>query len=184
MTRNTDSQSPAAPIQPQEADSLDESNSSLGHGSCFETWPYVDRRSEDDRRDSPTRIWDTLFARGKRASGRRNGEDKNIYVDIYGKREISLVILILILNILDAFFTLDYIEKGGAEANPVAQGLLDLGNFWFICAKSFLVGLCLAFLLIHKKFAYVDLALGFLCAFYTLLLGYHAFLQVRYYLTH
>ncbi len=150
----------------------------------FESWPYVDRRAESDRRDSPTRIWDTLFARGKRKAGRRDGEDKNIYVDVYGKREIYLVILILVLNILDAFFTLNYIEKGGAEANPIAKGLLDLGNSWFIYAKSFLVGICLSFLLVHKKFAYVDLALGFLCAFYSLLLGYHAFLQVRFYLTH
>ncbi len=150
----------------------------------FNSWPYTDRRQSEDRRGAPTSVWDRLFSRGKRKSGRRLGEDRNIYVDVYGRREVTYVILILILNILDAFFTLDYIDKGGAEANPIAQGLLDLGNTWFIYAKSFLVGLCLAFLLVHKKFAFVDLALGFLCAFYSLLLGYHAFLQVRYYITH
>ncbi|MFT7618187.1 MAG: hypothetical protein ACI97A_001828 [Planctomycetota bacterium] len=156
----------------------------LGDASDFEKWPYVDRRNDDDRRGVPTGIWDSLFSKGSRASGRRLGEDKNIYVDLYGRREIVLVILILVLNILDAFFTLDYLEKGGKEANPVAQGLLDLGNTWFICAKSFLVGICLAFLLVHKKFSYVDMALGLLCAFYSLLLCYHGFLQVRFYITH
>ncbi len=150
----------------------------------FRTWPYRDRRSERDRRGRPTSPWRSLFLGGKRAAGRRKGEDKNIYVDVYGRREVVLVLLILVLNVLDAYFTLDYIQKGGSEANPVAQGLLDLGNHWFIYAKSLLVALCLIFLLVHKKFVWVDLALGFLVTFYSLLLGYHIVLQVRYFMAH
>ena len=46
------------------------------------------------------------------------------------------------------------------------------------------MGLCLVFLLVHNKFNYVDIALGFLCTFYTLLLGYHVVLQLRFYLAH
>lgn len=184
MSKKSNSSTTAEAKSPQMQEDSESTVHPLGDGSDFGTWPYVDRREFDDRRDAPTKIWDRLFARGKRASGRRLGEDKNIYVDVYGRREIVLVVLILVLNILDAYFTLNYIEKGGREANPVAQGLLDLGNTWFICAKSFLVGICLAFLLVHKKFAYVDFALGLLCAFYSLLLCYHGFLQVRFYMTH
>lgn len=163
---------------------VDAGGTAAEDSSPFQEWPYVDRRAQMDRRSAPTNMWASLLGRGQRARGRRKGEDRNIYVDVYGKREIVLVVLILVLNILDAFFTLDYIEKGGAEANPVAQHLLDLGETWFIYAKSFLVGLCLLFLLVHKKFNFVDLALGFLCTFYTLLLGYHIVLQVRYYVGH
>ena len=151
---------------------------------AYDAWPYVDRRSQDDRRHKPTGLLDSILGRARRQKGRRLGEDRNIYVDVYGRREIVLVVAILVLNILDAYFTLDYLDKGGAEANPIAQGLLDLGNSWFIYAKSVLVGICLLFLLIHKKFSYVNLALTFLCSFYTLLLGYHIFLQVHYYVTH
>ena len=150
----------------------------------FLTWPYVDRRGSADRRNRPTSLWESFVRRGRRARGRRSGEDSNIYVDVYGRREILLILLILILNILDAYFTLDYLEKGGSEANPIAQGLLDLGDSYFAYAKSLVVGICLVFLLVHKKFSFVKAALTFLTVFYTVLLAYHIFLQVRYYLGH
>ncbi|MCA9323309.1 MAG: hypothetical protein KDB53_21405 [Planctomycetes bacterium] len=176
MSRPKELQTEAKPATPETVSEPRE--------SPFESFPYVDRRDASDRRGAPTSVWNSLWGKGLRARGRREGEDQNIYVDLYGRREIMLVVLILVLNVLDAYFTLDYIEKGGSEANPVAQGLLDLGDEWFVYAKSFLVGLCLVFLLVHKKFSYVNYALGFLVAFYSSLLAYHIFLQVRYYLHH
>lgn len=173
---------PSEVIDEPEADPASPRDEALA--DRYASWPYRDRRTSEDRRARGTSFWQAILTRGQRARGRRRGEDQNIYVDVYRGRDIAVVLLVLVLNILDAYFTLDYIEKGGAEANPVAQGLLDMGNTWFVYAKSVVVGLCLIFLLVHRKFSYVGWALGFLTSFYGLLLIYHLFLQMRYFLTH
>lgn len=143
-------------------------------------FPRIERRLGPDRRAKPTSFWEALRGKGRRRGGRREGEMENIYVEIYGRHEIFLVVMVLILNILDALLTLDYLEKGGWEANPVARGLLDLGDAWFLGAKTGLIGLCLLFLLVHQTFKFVRLALYVLTAFYSLLFCYHLFLQLRF----
>lgn len=149
--------------------------------SPFHGWPYVDRRTSEDRRARPTSLWSILTRRGFRKHGRRRGEHLNAYVDRYRRDEVLLVAFILILNLLDAYFTLDYVRvKSGREANPIADFLLDMGNEYFIHAKSILVTLCLAFLLVHKNFRFVKAALWSLFTFYGLLFCYHLFLQVDY----
>ena len=95
-----------------------------------------------------------------------------------------MVLAILVLNILDALFTLDYISKGGSEANPLADSLLQRGDAYFIYAKCLLVAVCLVFLLLHKTFRFVSWALCFLVGFYGILLVYHIYLQVAYYISH
>ncbi|MEE9392275.1 MAG: DUF5658 family protein [Planctomycetota bacterium] len=157
---------------------------SQGKDDAARSWSDSERRNTKDRRDQPTTFFAALFGRGQRQRGRRHGEGDAIYVDVYGRREIGLVALVLFLNILDALFTLNYLGKGGYEANPVARGLLDLGDDWFLFAKSFAVGLCLLFLLVHKTFPYVTQALYILTGFYGALFGYHLFLQIRFQLTH
>lgn len=144
------------------------------------TWPEVDRRRNPDRRGKPTGFWRSLIGQGSRARGRRKGETSNIYVDVFRRRDLLLVLMILVLNILDAAFTLDYLQKGGTEANPVASSLIEAGETWFVYAKCILVALCLVFLMLHKTFKYVRAALLFLLSFYGVLLVYHIYLQLDY----
>jgi Domain of unknown function (DUF5658) len=148
-----------------------------------EPWPQIERRLGPDRGARATTFWQAVTGKGRRRSGRRDGERENIYVEIYGRREVILVVFILVLNILDALLTLDYLEKGGWEANPVARGLLDLGDAWFLGAKTCLIGICLLFLLVHQTFKYVRAALYALTTFYSLLFLYHLFLQARFHET-
>ena len=149
----------------------------LGPYGC---WPYVERRSSGDRRAKATRLL-TKFALlgGARLAGRRRGERDNVYVDRYATRDLRGVVVILVLNVLDAWLTLVYIGYGGTEANPVARALLDWGTPWFLGAKSFLVTGCLLFLAIHKTFRCVRPALRLLTWFYGGLLVYHLILQAR-----
>lgn len=50
---------------------------------------------------------------------------------------------LLVLNLLDAIFTISVIERGLAlEANPLARVFLNLGNGWFVAWKVSQVGLC------------------------------------------
>jgi hypothetical protein len=149
----------------------------LGPYGC---WPYAEHRAAKDRRLRSTPLL-TRFALwgGARIAGRRRGERDNVYVDRYATRDLRGVVVILILNILDAWLTLVYIGYGGSEANPVARTLLDWGTPWFLGAKSLLVTCCLLFLAVHKTFRCVRPALRLLTWFYGCLLVYHLVLQAR-----
>jgi hypothetical protein len=149
----------------------------MGPYAC---WPYVERRRGGDRRARHTPFLSrfTLWG-GARLAGRRRGERDNIYVDRYERRDLGGVVIILILNILDAWLTLLYLGYGGSEANPVARRLLEWGTGWFMGAKSMLVTGCLLFLAVHKTFRCVRPAIRILTWFYGGLLGYHLVLQAR-----
>ncbi|MSR75458.1 MAG: hypothetical protein EXS14_08325 [Planctomycetes bacterium] len=89
-------------------------------------------------------------------------------------RDIVLGCTILLLNIADAFFTLIIVGADlSREANPFARWLLDCGTEWFLFSKAVVVALCLLFLVLHKTFAFVKLAMWLLFAFYGVLLFYH-----------
>lgn len=118
------------------------------------------------------------FFGGRRRGGRRTGEHEGIYVDRYNPGMVVLFLAILILNILDAYFTLVYIQCGGTEANPVAQVFLDLGEIPFILVKSVAIGICLLVLIMHKTFYSLPRVLFGICIFYCLLLVYHIVLQI------
>jgi hypothetical protein len=146
----------------------------------YGSWPYVERRLSRDRRGRATPLLSrfSLFG-GSRLAGRRKGELQNVYVDRYDRRTMSGVVVVLVLNILDAWLTLLYLGYGGTEANPVARKLLEWGTQWFLGAKSLLVTGCLLFLAIHKTFRWVRPALRVLIWFYGGLLVYHLCLQAQ-----
>jgi len=144
----------------------------------YGTWPYVDRRVQPDRRLMGTRLFSRYLLQGKRVGGRRAGENRNLYVDRFHPGDLLLTGGILVLNILDAWFTLNYLGKGGSEANPIARFLMEQGSGWFVFSKAVVVALCVLFLMMHKTFHLVRPALWTLLGFYTLLLGYHIYLQV------
>jgi hypothetical protein len=148
----------------------------MGPYAC---WPYVERREGGDRRlkATPAVSRFALFGLGRRAAGRRRGERDNIYVDRYERRDLWGVVVVLVLNILDAWLTLLYLGYGGTEANPLARKLLEWGTSWFLGAKSLLVTACLLFLAIHKTFRCVRPAIALLIWFYGGLLAYHLWLQ-------
>lgn len=144
----------------------------------YGTWPYVERRVQTDRRLSGTRLFSRYMLTGHRLSGRRTGETHNLYVDRYRPGDLALAGSILVLNILDAWFTLSYLGKGGSEANPIARFLMEQGTGWFVFSKAIVVALCVLFLMMHKTFHCVRPALWALFGFYSLLLVYHIFLQL------
>lgn len=81
---------------------------------------------------------------------------------------------IVILNLLDAMFTLAYVSTGVArESNPFMQGVLAASPVVFMLAKISLVslGVLLLWRLGHKKIA-MGALLG-ATAMYTIVIGYH-----------
>lgn len=140
------------------------------------TWPYVDRRAAEDRRDRPTRGWDSFFHR-RRRHGRRTGENQDIYVDVFRKRDVALLLGIFVLNILDAFFTLRWLEMGGGEGNPLMDQLIKTSDLLFLFQKCVVVGLWLLILTAHKNFRIARLGLWGAFILYVFILLYHFVLQ-------
>ena len=142
-------------------------------GPRVDAWPHVERRKTPDRRASPTPFWSPFLGLRRRRRGRRAGECEGIYVDRFTRQDVLLVVGILLLNVFDAFFTLIWLHRGGAEANPVMAWFLELGIGAFLAEKCFVVGGSLVLLVVHKNFRFARIGLRSLAAVYSLLILYH-----------
>lgn len=130
-----------------------------------------------DRRVCATRFFSryTILG-GRRKSDRRLGNAVNSYVDLYEPWIGGALVTIGILCALDAVFTLLYIQKGGAEANPVMDYVIDKGPVTFLLVKCGITNVGLLILCLHKNFRYVKVVIAFLFAIYSVLFLYHLYL--------
>ena len=87
-----------------------------------------------------------------------------------------MLIAIFTINIADAFFTLEWIGRGGVEGNPVMAWVLGFGQVPFLGLKCLAVGAWLLILMIHKNFTLARMGLWALLVFYSFLFAYHLFL--------
>lgn len=138
---------------------------------------HLERRQGRDRRRRPTPLicHYTLFG-GRRRAGRRAGETAGVFVDNHGPVLFTVALLIIGLNILDAWFTVFLIAQGGQEMNPIVAKVLDLGIAPFIACKSFGIGICLSFLILTKNFTVSRLGLTAVLVGYMSLLVWHLYL--------
>ena len=79
----------------------------------------------------------------------------------------------LALNLLDSAFTLNFLQRGGEEGNPIAMSLLEQGIVFFICMKSLGVGFAAALFCILKNFRNGRIGVIVGLVLYQLLLLYH-----------
>lgn len=89
--------------------------------------------------------------RGRRRGGRRDGESERIYVDRPGALVIVSFLVLTVLSIADACFTLYELSLGATEANPVMQAALELGNGPFVVIKTIVTLVGAGFLALHKN---------------------------------
>jgi len=112
----------------------------------------TDRRTRTDRRKTSTKPFSRYIIKGRRAKARRTVEDKNYYVDRYELHHFILILLIMTLCVLDAYFTLKILNLGGTELNPLMIGLIDRAPFVCLLVKYLITAACLVVILIHKNF--------------------------------
>ena len=138
-----------------------------------------DRRILKDRRRHPTYGLSRFILRGRRSGFRRN-EDQGTggYVDRYGPGLLFLLVLILGLNVLDAFLTMMILENGGEEANPVVRSAMQFYGDRFWIWKFLLVSIPLILLCLHRKFPLVMPVLLGISAIYTAVILYQVLLIV------
>jgi hypothetical protein len=118
---------------------------------------------------------------GRRRSVRRAAEREGAFVDVHGHRLFLLVMAVVALNLLDAWFTLLFLAHGGRELNPFVQVVLDLEGhpLPFLVFKTLGIGTACAFLALTKNFRPARFGLWFVFGGYTLLLGWHLHLLTR-----
>jgi hypothetical protein len=134
-------------------------------------------RRQHDRRSRPTPWLSTYWLRGRRRRGRREGEDRNIYVDRYGPWEWAAALALVGLCLADLLMTLDVLRQGGEEANPVMRWALDQGVPVFAGLKLGVTLLGALVLLLRVRFRGMRAALGILLGLYLALIGYHLALR-------
>ena len=91
---------------------------------------------------------------GRRKSALRDQDKKGfIYADRYDTWLLVAILLLVILNISDSLLTLNLIQHGATEENPVMVYFLNLGVGPFMIAKLILTcSAILIFLVFHNYF--------------------------------
>jgi hypothetical protein len=145
-----------------------------------------DRRELPERRQQPPSPFSRYAWIGRRKGPRRSVESwGNYYVDQYPPLVFGVIIAVLSLCILDAFFTLHLIEQGAQEVNPVMRHFLEHGPMVFLVTKYALTGSALVLLLINKNFYLwrsrlrADFFFIAILILYALLIGYELVLIFR-----
>ena len=89
---------------------------------------------------------------GRRQQARRQVDrDRVLYMDRYSKPVFRLIVLILLLSVLDAFFTLLLIDHGAVELNPLMAFYLNIGPTPFVVVKYSLTSLSIFVLLVYSN---------------------------------
>ena len=109
---------------------------------------------------------------------RREHEREGAFVDRHGAGVFALIMAVVALNLLDAFFTLFFLSFGGQEMNPFVQSILDLSSHpWpFLLFKTVGIGIACAFLAHTRCFRSARIGLWLVLVGYALLLGWHLIL--------
>jgi hypothetical protein len=138
-----------------------------------------DRRSDPDRR-RPHLTSDWRYAwNGRRQVIRRAEDARSAGLDVYHPRLLLLVVAILVLNGLDAVFTLRLVHAGAAEEwNPLMRALLHDDVQLFVNLKVAITSGALLLLVACSQTVIlngfkVERLLHWMLAGYLVLVGYH-----------
>ena len=126
-------------------------------------------RMEQDRREFSWRTVCFGFMRSRRHAVRRDADAEPIFTDWHHPWLFFLATGIMVMSSLDAFFTLQLLDRGAYEANPVMASVMDSGTAAFAASKMALTGfgiLALVFLSRTRFFNMLRTGL-FLTAFFS-----------------
>ena len=107
--------------------------------SSFETFDdNMEARTDLDRR---TLSWRTVlygFLYSRRRDSRRTSEGEAIFTDYHHPWLFFLAISIMMLSVMDAVFTLQLLDRGAIELNPVMDAVIGKGTAVFALTKMLL----------------------------------------------
>ncbi len=141
-------------------------------------------RAEEDRRNFS---WKTVFygfLRSRRRTSRRNAEAESLFTDWHHPWLFFLSVGIMLLSCMDAFFTLQLLERGAVEINPVMNAVIGQSTFSFAVTKVSLTGFGVLVLVFLSRARFMDrfragLLLTVFFSFYACLVCYEFVFLLR-----
>ena len=110
-----------------------------------------ERRSGVDRRKSTLPILSKYWLTGRRTTPRRAEDRKRAhFMDRHGPKTFAAILSIVMLSVLDAMFTLDLIDRGAVELNPVMAYYLGHGPLIFFGVKFMLTWATIMLIFLNK----------------------------------
>lgn len=98
----------------------------------------VKNRMGPDRRDFSWRTVIFGFLRSRRRQKRRTAEDEPLFTDWHHPWLFFLATGIMLLSCFDAFFTLQLLDRGAVEINPVMAAVIGKSTLTFAVTKMLL----------------------------------------------
>jgi hypothetical protein len=137
----------------------------------------LDNRMDADRR---TLGWRTVFygfLRSRRRLHRREEEADVRFIDWHHPWLFFLAVGTMLMSCLDAFMTLQLIDRGMVEVNPVMAAVIGHGTTVFAASKLFLTGIGVLALVFLAKAQFLNrfrtgLFLTMIFGFYACLICY------------
>ena len=110
-----------------------------------------ERRALRDRRRKPTNPFSLRAYRGRRQAVRREADRRHApYTDRYSRCLLLAALLLILLCVADALYTILHVTDGGIELNPLMQRLLQRSVSLFFVVKFALTGLGVVLLVIYR----------------------------------
>lgn len=116
----------------------------------------ADQRALADRR---TFGWRTVvygFTRSRRRDVRRVADSEVLFLDWHHPWLFFLSVGIMLMSCLDAFMTLELIQRGMVEVNPVMAAMLGQGTAAFAASKMAMTGTSILTLVFLAKARFLN----------------------------
>jgi len=114
------------------------------------------QRAATDRRAFTWRTVFFGFMRSRRRHLRREIDAEVIFLDWHHPWLFFLAVGTMLLSCLDAFMTLQLLERGMVEANPVMAAILGRGTTAFAVSKMLMTGISILILVFLAKSRFLN----------------------------
>ena len=110
------------------------------------------RRQRVERRQANLRSMFYALFMSRRKTNRRSDEAVCYYYDQYGPHIFASALLLMLMCILDSYFTLLLMQYGSQELNPILAWALSKHVLFFFLLKYTLTAMCVVIAVMHKHF--------------------------------
>jgi hypothetical protein len=119
----------------------------------------------------------------RRRDNRRTDDDQLYILDLHDKGLAFLGLTIVLMSVMDAFFTLNIVALGGEELNLLMRALMDADINTFLLVKYWATAIGVIFLIAMARMRFAGILpvrriLQGICAMYACLMVYEVYLLV------
>ena len=109
-----------------------------------------------DRRNFSWRTVRSGFLRSRRRDKRRDAEAEPLFTDWHHPWLFFLATGIMLMSAMDAFMTLQLLDRGAIEINPIMAAVIGKSTLTFAVTKMLLTGFCVLALVYLAKARFLN----------------------------